>query len=394
MRIGFVIDHYQPGKGGLEVWLAGISAFLTGTGDEVVIVTHESLPPRGRSRASRDRDFAERAREHTRAAGFDVVVGLRHCLSCDLYAPHGGSVAAGFEAHRRAKLLSSLPSAKVRNFIALERELLTGAAPPRAILAVSEMVRRDLAERFPGIAERITVVPNGVDLDRFSPDGREAARERLGVEGKRVLLFLAGNPKLKGLKSVKEVFSRLKATDDRTVLLTAGGDPGRLPTGARHLPSRGGRASPSHSLRPVPAGGARIPGLRHAGGHYGAKRCIGSCRPRGSSPSRPATSGCGWADHPHPRSARRRAEGRGPPHRRRILDREIQRSDAGPDPKNRSRLTSWCSTDFPTGCALSRTRRGSRFLHRRRGGVRSPPAQRGRGVRARRAPLPGDRSRR
>ncbi len=235
MRIGFVIDHYQPGKGGLEVWLAGISAFLTGAGDEVVIVTHESLPPRGRSRASRDRDFAERAREHTRTAGFDVVVGLRHCLSCDLYAPHGGSVAAGFEAHRRAKLLSSLPSAKVRNFIALERELLTGAAPPRAILAVSEMVRRDLAERFPGIAERITVVPNGVDLDRFSPDGREAARERLGVEGKRVLLFLAGNPKLKGLKSVKEVFSRLKATDDRTVLLTAGGDPGRLPTGARHL---------------------------------------------------------------------------------------------------------------------------------------------------------------
>ena len=69
-------DHFQPGKGGLEVWLDGISAFLTGAGDEVTIVTHETLPPRGRSRASRDRDFAERAREHTGTAGFDVVERL------------------------------------------------------------------------------------------------------------------------------------------------------------------------------------------------------------------------------------------------------------------------------------------------------------------------------
>ena len=56
--------------------------------------------------------------------------------------------------------------------IALERELLTGDAPPRAILAVSEMVRRDLIERFPVVADRIVVIPNGVDLERFSPASR------------------------------------------------------------------------------------------------------------------------------------------------------------------------------------------------------------------------------
>jgi UDP-glucose:(heptosyl)LPS alpha-1,3-glucosyltransferase len=235
MRIAFVIDHYRPGKGGLEVWLAGITEFLTSAGDEVTFVTQETLPPRGRSRAARDRDFAERAREHTRAAGFDAVVGLRHCLSCDIYAPHGGSVAAGFDAHRRAKLLPSLPSAKVRNFLALERELLTGETPPRAILAVSEMVQRDLAERYPEARGRIRVVPNGVDLTRFSPDGRDDARRSLGVADRKVLLFLAGNPKLKGLRSVKEVFRLLRAENDQVILLTAGGDPGRLPAGGRYL---------------------------------------------------------------------------------------------------------------------------------------------------------------
>ncbi len=235
MRIAFVIDHHRPGKGGLEVWLAGIEKHLVTAGDVVEFVTHETLSPRGRTRVAKDRDFARRAREYTSGGAFDAVVGLRHCLSCDLYAPHGGSVAAGFEAHRRAKLLPSIPSKKLRNFIALERELLTGAAPPRAILAVSDMVRRDLLERYPVVAERIVVIPNGVDLDRFHPSGRDAARRNLGVEDRRVLLFLAGNPRLKGLTSVKEVFRRLRAGDERTVLLTAGGDPGRLPSGARHL---------------------------------------------------------------------------------------------------------------------------------------------------------------
>jgi glycosyltransferase involved in cell wall biosynthesis len=209
--------------------------FLAEAEDEVEFVTHETLPPRGRTRVAKDRDFAERAREFTGDRSFDAVVGLRHCLACDLYAPHGGSVAAGFEAHRRAKRLPSLPSAKLRNFIELERELLTGGEPPQAVLAVSEMVRRDLAARFPGIADRIVVVPNGVDLERFHPSSRDAARQRLGVADRRVLLFLAGNPRLKGWKAVKEIFRRLRSDDERVVLLAVGGDPGRLPSGARYL---------------------------------------------------------------------------------------------------------------------------------------------------------------
>jgi UDP-glucose:(heptosyl)LPS alpha-1,3-glucosyltransferase len=152
-----------------------------------------------------------------------------------VYAPHGGSVAATFEAYRAARALPSLSSSKVRTFLDLERELLTGPEPPRRILAVSGMVRADLAARFPGIAERIRVVPNGVDLDRFSPRGREEARGRLAPDGGAVLLFLAGNPRLKGIRHAAEAYRRVRARGLPATLLVAGGRPGRLPDGARYL---------------------------------------------------------------------------------------------------------------------------------------------------------------
>jgi UDP-glucose:(heptosyl)LPS alpha-1,3-glucosyltransferase len=244
VRIAAVIDRLRPGKGGLEVFLERLLGHLLGKGHEVHTVSqdadgppgavHHQVAVRGIGRARRDRRFAERCRDLCREEGFDTVLGFRHLLACDVYAPHGGSVAAAFEAHREAKRLPSFPSAKVRNFHALERGLLSGPRPPRDVIAVSEQVRRDLAERYPAIAGRIRVVPNGVDLDRFRPDGREADRRELGVEGCTVL-FLASNPRLKGWEFARAAFERLRERGAADTLLVAGGNPGLLPEGARYL---------------------------------------------------------------------------------------------------------------------------------------------------------------
>ena len=245
MRIAFVIDRYRPGKGGLEAWLAALAAHLVAIGHEPHLLSqdedapapfrHHRLVPGRRTRAGRDREFAEKARGAAARREFDAVVGLRHCLACDVYAPHGGSVAAGIEAHRSARLLPSLPSPRIRTFLALERELLTGSDSPRRILAVSESVRRDIGARFPGAADRIKVVPNGVDLGRFHPDLRDAARARLAPEGGRVVLFLAGNPRLKGWRVAREVFRILHDRGEADLLLVAGGRPGWIPKGGRYL---------------------------------------------------------------------------------------------------------------------------------------------------------------
>jgi UDP-glucose:(heptosyl)LPS alpha-1,3-glucosyltransferase len=248
--VAFVLDHYRPGKGGLENWLAAFAAHLSAAGRAVHLVSmddvrppapfvHHPILPRSWTRAGRDREFAGRAAEHVKREGFRAVVGLRHCVFCHLYAPHGGSVAASFAGRR-------WPSRRVRTFLRLERELLAGPEAPARILAVSDMVRRDLAGRYPDVAGAIRVVPNGVDLGRFSPEGREAARAALAPEGGRIALFLAGNPRLKGIRTAARAFALLRARGVADAMLVAGGPPGRLPDGARYL----GRLSrPEQALR-------------------------------------------------------------------------------------------------------------------------------------------------
>jgi UDP-glucose:(heptosyl)LPS alpha-1,3-glucosyltransferase len=239
VRIAFVIDHYVPGKGGLERWIADLAEHLAAAGHDLHLVsgdpeaapapfTHHPIRARAITRSGRDREFAERARILCGAEGFDTVAGFRHLLSCDVYAPHGGSIDAAFAAHRAARRRPPFPSRRVNMFRRLERELLEGRNPPRAVLAVSNMVRDDLAGRYPKIADRIHVVPNGVDLDRFSPGG--ADRPDGGT-----LLFVAGNPRLKGWRFAREAFIRLKESGHAARLLVAGGDPGRLPDGAEYL---------------------------------------------------------------------------------------------------------------------------------------------------------------
>jgi UDP-glucose:(heptosyl)LPS alpha-1,3-glucosyltransferase len=245
MQVAFVIDHYTPAKGGMEIWIGALADHLISRGHGLHLVSgdrrceddrfrHHPIRAQGLTRSATDRDFAERATMLTDAAEFDAVLGIRHLLACDVYAPHGGSVREAFDAHREAKGGPKWPARRVENFLRLERELLTGDRPPRKVLAVSRMVKGDLVRHYPDLADRIVVVPNGVDLDRFTPEGREEARASLGVAGPTGL-FLAGNPRLKGWRFVRAAFERLRGDGVLEHLLVAGGDPGRLPDGARYL---------------------------------------------------------------------------------------------------------------------------------------------------------------
>ncbi len=55
-------------------------------------------------------------------------------------------------------------------------------AEARALIAVSESVREQLAAAFPMLAERITVIPNWIDPRESAILNREEARQRLGIK--------------------------------------------------------------------------------------------------------------------------------------------------------------------------------------------------------------------
>ena len=113
------------------------------------------------------------------------------------------------------------PERHVRTF---ETEVARSVRGATRTIAVSRTTAADV-ERFYGVgAERVRIVPNGVD-DRFSPGDREAARaavrERWGVEGPFVLHVGSTEPR-KGIEVLVEAAALAASEGASWRLLLAG----------------------------------------------------------------------------------------------------------------------------------------------------------------------------
>jgi D-inositol-3-phosphate glycosyltransferase len=81
----------------------------------------------------------------------------------------------------------------------LELEMAAIAAADR-VIAVSPADKRQMIEHYGGCAQKIEVVPGGVDLARFTPGSRTEARRALGLDPRQaVLLFVGRIQRLKGI---------------------------------------------------------------------------------------------------------------------------------------------------------------------------------------------------
>lgn len=106
---------------------------------------------------------------------------------------------------------------------ALETHALRGAD---GITTICEGLRTEITAR--GVApETITVIPNGVDVDRFSfGNGADPALQRsLGIEGARVLGFIGSFYSYEGLPVLLRAFPRILSRATDVWLLLAGGGP-------------------------------------------------------------------------------------------------------------------------------------------------------------------------
>jgi D-inositol-3-phosphate glycosyltransferase len=92
------------------------------------------------------------------------------------------------------------------------------------MLASTDDERAQLAGLYAADESRIEVVPPGVDHIAFSPGDQHAARRRLGINTRRMLLFVGRIQPLKGLDLAVRC---LAALDDReTTLVVVGGPSG------------------------------------------------------------------------------------------------------------------------------------------------------------------------
>ncbi len=254
MRVAVLVDRFRPGKGGAEVWLERFAAAANARGDEAILVTRDPRDPREGGafagwtgvrtgpgpRFVRDRAFAMRAEGAARDAGAAATLGIRHVLSCDVYQPHGGVHRAALEgtlastdgaAARLARRAARTVSPKQRALLAIEEALLARGGA-RRVVALSRRVLRDLQRWFPEAARRAVVIPPGVDLERFVPSPRERT-------GPPRALFLAREPRLKGLAPLLEALALVRKGGVDLRLVAAGFDSGPWHRRANRLGLRG-----------------------------------------------------------------------------------------------------------------------------------------------------------
>jgi len=228
MKIGLVIHHFDPHRGGAEFWTWQFTQYALAAGHEVHVVAQSYTPltqqmgivPHRLLGVRSRLDFADAAERLLRTLPLDVVHDMGCGWYCDVLQPHDGSRAAQFEQKllglprwaRPAKRAASRLLPRYRQFEELTRRQLSD--PTRLVIALSKMVARDLVHYDHWPKDRIRLIYNGVDLERFSPAHRALHRGptrcQLGVWADEVLLLFVGHDfQRKGLPALLGALARL-----------------------------------------------------------------------------------------------------------------------------------------------------------------------------------------
>jgi len=151
---------------------------------------------------------------------------------------HGNYWLSGAVAHRLKHLLN-VPLvatfhtlARVKAEVGLDDDAEHRSRVEHEVIACADLMlastddeRAQLSSLYDADAERIEVVPPGVDHHVFSPGNRDAARHRLGLDAPHVLLFVG---RIQPLKGADLAIRCLAALDDpKAMLLVVGGPSGR-----------------------------------------------------------------------------------------------------------------------------------------------------------------------
>ncbi len=246
MNLLFCIDRYHPSRGGAERYLQDLSAALRLGGHRVTVAALDAeecaqterilIKAPGFPRLSRELAFARGIRMLKKSGRFDRVVGFRHVLDADLFQPHEGlfidSLIGSIRPFGTNPLikaflfLKKLFSPKNLFFLYADRALFKRNRGLK-VAALSEMTAKSIRRRQGRRAPAITVIPNGVDTERFNPglrNKRDAGfMSAMGIPPRSsVVLFCAHNFRLKGLKEAIKGVAMFKGRGGDPVLVVAG----------------------------------------------------------------------------------------------------------------------------------------------------------------------------
>ena len=165
--------------------------------------------------------FAVRATRAIKDGNYDVTFGVGNTLEVNVLQPHGGVHWAWFWRSLRAYGHPGLWMAKFLGRVFSPKQWVSGwieNSPYRKrslfrVIAISDMVKKDMMRWYRVPADLVTVVYNGVDIDHFHPGNRkyrEEVRRNHGIGEEFVVLFVSNNFRMKGLHHLMKAVAGLK----------------------------------------------------------------------------------------------------------------------------------------------------------------------------------------
>ena len=234
LRIAFILDRYNPqGRG--EGYFSWLTRELVRLGHEVHVfaglIEDETegpfhihrIPVVKHPKSMMITSFLIGSDLALRRERFDVIHGVGRCVNINVFNPHGGVEKAYLKQEFRSIDKASYRTyKKLRRYLSLHHYLKLWIQKKqclgpgvRRIIAISNMVKKDVMDHYRVPEAKIAVVPNCVDLERFHPKNRAVYRARkrreLGIDEHTITLLFAGNNyRLKGLEPLLRAMALLQ----------------------------------------------------------------------------------------------------------------------------------------------------------------------------------------
>jgi len=233
IRFAIGLRDFSKKRGGAERYLVDLCTRMTAEGHEVHVyaerqdvedprISIHSVKTIPFPKSLRLLSFAIRATKAIENGNYDIIFGVGNTLDAHILQPHGGVHWAWFWRSLRVHDHSWVWLIKFLGRVLSPKQWVQGyieSSPYkrkhfRKIIAISDMVKQDMMRWYPVPEERVAIVYNGVDIERFHPRNRryrQEIRNRHGIGAEEmVILFVSNNFQMKGLGLLIKVLAKIK----------------------------------------------------------------------------------------------------------------------------------------------------------------------------------------
>jgi UDP-glucose:(heptosyl)LPS alpha-1,3-glucosyltransferase len=240
IRFAIGLRDFSKKRGGAERYLVDLCTRMTAEGHEVHVYAERqdvedprilihSVKTIPFPKSLRLLSFAIRATEAIENGNYDITFGVGNTLKADILQPHGGVHWAWFWRSLRVYDHLWVWVIKFLGRVLSPRQWVQGyieSSPYKKkhfhkIVAISDMVKQDMMRWYGMAEEKIAVVYNGVDIERFHPRNRQYRDEIRGRHGigaqDLVILFVSNNFQMKGLGFLIKALAKIKEGTPRPI---------------------------------------------------------------------------------------------------------------------------------------------------------------------------------